>query len=150
MDMALPFAPGPLAEIGEDGHPRRGGFLPPVELARRMWAGSRCAFHAPFRIGDAVERTSTIARVAEKEGKTGPMVFVTVRHAVTAGGRLAMEEEQDIVFLDIPARFSPPAPTPPAAVRVERDGRRRPRHAVPLLGPDLQRPPHPLRPPLRD
>ncbi len=102
----------PASGIGQDGHPRRGGFLPPVELARRMWAGSRCAFHAPIRIGDAVERTSTIARVAEKAGKTGPMVFVTVRHAVAAGGRLAMEEEQDIVYLDIPERFSPPAPTP--------------------------------------
>ena len=106
----LPLAPS--AEIGTDGHPRRGGFLPPVELARRMWAGSRCTFHAPIRIGDAVERTSTIAKVAQKTGAAGAMVFVTVRHATTRDGELLMEEEQDLVFLAIPDRFSPPAPTP--------------------------------------
>ena len=124
----LPLAPGdvlpavwiwlyflprvPASAIGPDGHPRRGGFLPPVPLARRMWAGSRCTFHAPIRIGDAVERTSTIAQVAEKTGAAGAMVFVTVRHAVARGGELLMEEEQDLVFLAIPDRFSPPAPTP--------------------------------------
>jgi 3-methylfumaryl-CoA hydratase len=106
----LPLAP--MAQVGPDGHPQRGGFLPPVDLPRRMWAGSRCTFHAPIRIDDAVERTSTIAKVSQKPGKTGPMVFVTVRHAVSAGGVLAMEEEQDLVFIDIPDRFVPPEPVP--------------------------------------
>ena len=105
----LPLAPS--LGIGPDGHPHRGGFLPPVDLARRMWAGSRCRFHAPIRIGDPVERTSTIAKVAEKTGAAGAMVFVTVHHAVTREGLLLMEEEQDLVFLAIPERFSPPAPT---------------------------------------
>ena len=102
----------PSAGIGPDGHPRRGGFLPPVPLARRMWAGSRCTFHAPIRIGDALERTSTIAKVAEKVRAAGEMVFVTVRHTITRDGTPLMEEEQDLVFLAIPDRFSPPAPTP--------------------------------------
>ena len=106
------LAVAPSSAIGPDGHPKRGGFLPPVPLARRMWAGSRCTFHAPILVGDALERTSTIVKVAEKVGGAGPMVFVTVHHAIARAGALLMEEEQDLVFLDIPARFSPPAPTP--------------------------------------
>ena len=88
------------SELGPDGHPRRGGFLPPVELPRRMWAGGRFAFHAPLRVGDAVVRTSTIEDVVAKEGRTGPLVFVTVRHEVHRdGGReLAAVEHQDIVY----------------------------------------------------
>ena len=115
----LPLAPS--SQIGPDGHPKRGGFLPPIELPRRMWAGSRCRFHAPLRIGDAVERTSTIAKVSEKAGKAGTMVFVTVRHALTGPAGLVMEEEQDIVFLAIPDRFAPPEPTtlPPCDWREE-------------------------------
>ena len=104
----LPSAP--MSQVGPDGHPKRGGFLPPVELPRRMWAGSRCTFHAPVRIGDTLERTSTILNVVEKSGKAGPMVFVTVRHENRANGALAMVEEQDIVYLNIPERFAPPPP----------------------------------------
>jgi 3-methylfumaryl-CoA hydratase len=106
----LPLAPS--AQIGPDGHPRRGGFLPPVPLPRRMWAGSRCTFHGPLHIGARVERISTIRAVSEKSGKAGTMVFVTVNHAVRADGRLVLEEEQDIVYLAIPERFTPPPPTP--------------------------------------
>lgn len=106
----LPLAPS--ATLGPDGHPQRGGFLPPVPLARRMWAGSRCVFHRPVRVGDAVRRTSTVADVKEKTGAAGAMVFVTVRHEVTRDDLLLTEEEQDLVFLAIPDRFSPPAPTP--------------------------------------
>ena len=106
----LPIAPS--AEIGPDGHPRRGGFLPPIELPRRMWAGSRCVFYRPILIGDTVERRSTIASVTEKSGKAGTMVFVTVRHGVSRDGVLLMEEDQDIVYLRIPDRFVAPAPTP--------------------------------------
>ena len=98
--------------LGPDGHPQRGGFLPPVPLARRMWAGSRCTFHAPVRVGDALTRTSTIAKVAQKTGGAGDMVFVTVRHETARGDTLLIEEEQDLVFLAIPERFSPPPPTP--------------------------------------
>jgi 3-methylfumaryl-CoA hydratase len=106
----LPLAP--MAEIGADGHPRRGGFLPPIALPRRMWAGSRCSFDAIVRIGDTVERTSTIQKISEKTGKAGSMVFVTVRHDTHVGSALAMREEQDIVYLPMPERFSLPEPTP--------------------------------------
>jgi 3-methylfumaryl-CoA hydratase len=95
----------PLArqsEIGADGHPKRGGFLPPVPLPRRMWAGSRIDFHAPLRVGQALERTSHIEDVRLKEGRTGPLVFVNVRHEVRADGVLAITDRHDIVYRDLP------------------------------------------------
>jgi len=104
----LPLAPA--AEVGSDGHPKRGGFLPPITLPRRMWAGSRCAFDAPVRIGDRLTRTSRILNVVEKSGKSGAMVFVTVGHEVHSGGALVFAEEQDIVYMPIPDVFAPPAP----------------------------------------
>ncbi|WP_270934018.1 FAS1-like dehydratase domain-containing protein [Falsiroseomonas oryzae] len=86
--------------VGPDGHPKRGGFLPPVhDLPRRMWAGGRVTFHAaPLREGDAVRRTSTILSVTEKAGGTGRLVFVTVKHVVEGPAGVALEEEQDIVY----------------------------------------------------
>lgn len=105
----LPLAP--MGEVGPDGHPKRGGFLPPIELPRRMWAGSRCQFHAPVRIGDTVSKTSTIVKIAEKTGNAGTLTFVTVRHETSAMGLLAMTEEQDLVFMDIAPVWQPPAPT---------------------------------------
>lgn len=107
----LPLAP--MRDIGPDGHPKRGGFLPPIELPRRMWAGSRCAFHAPVRVGDAIERTSEILNVSEKSGRSGALVFVTVRHRVSIEGALAFEEEQDLAYMPTPQRFEAPPPTPP-------------------------------------
>jgi len=101
-----------MAEVGPDGHPKRGGFLPPIELERRMWAGSRVVFPGDLRIGDTVTRTSEILKIADKEGRTGRMVFVTVRHRVSSDRGLAMEEEQDIVYMPIPAVFTPPPPVP--------------------------------------
>jgi len=86
------------SEIDIDGHPKRGGFLPPVDLPRRMFAGARFAFHAPIMIDAAMARVSTIADVAEKIGASGRMVFVTVRHEVFADGVPALTEEQDIVY----------------------------------------------------
>jgi 3-methylfumaryl-CoA hydratase len=106
----LPLAP--MAEVGPDGHPKRGGFLPPVELPRRMWAGGRLAFHAPLRIGADAIRVSTIEAVTEKSGKAGDMVLVTVRHETSCDGVLAITEEQDIVYLTMPERFAPPPVTP--------------------------------------
>ena len=106
----LPLAPA--SEIGPDGHPRRGGFLPPITLPRRMWAGGRLVFHDAPRIGEAITRTSTILKIAEKAGKAGPMAFVTVRHEIATPRGLAVTEEQDIVYLEMPTAFTPPAPTP--------------------------------------
>ncbi len=74
------------SDIGPDGHAKRGGFLPPVPLPRRMWAGSQLEFHAPLRVGDALARTSTIADVTEKSGRTGRLVFVKVRHEIRRQG----------------------------------------------------------------
>jgi len=88
------------SEIGADGHAKRGGFLPPVPLPRRMWAGSQFEFRSPVRIGDAVERNSTIADVTAKEGRTGRLVFVKVRHEVRCNGAAdpAIVEFHDIVY----------------------------------------------------
>jgi 3-methylfumaryl-CoA hydratase len=109
----LYFLPrAPASGIGPDGHPKRGGFLPPVPLPRRMWAGSRCRIAGDIRIGDTITKSSEILNVAEKSGRTGRMVFVTVRHHLLRGESLLIEEEQDIVYMAIPDVFSPPPPTP--------------------------------------
>ena len=106
----LKFAP--MSEIGPDGHPKRGGFLPPVELPRRMWAGSRCRFRAPLRVGDEAEKISTLRKIEQKSGKAGTMVFVTVHHEIRVGAETAVEEEQDIVYMGIPETFRLPEPIP--------------------------------------
>jgi 3-methylfumaryl-CoA hydratase len=100
------------SDTGPDGHPARGGFLPPVGLPRRMWAGSRCTFPGPVRIGDELTKVSTISKVAAKTGRSGEMVFVTVRHAWTRGGAELMAEEQDIVYAGIPETYVPVEPLP--------------------------------------
>ncbi|WP_144137648.1 MaoC family dehydratase N-terminal domain-containing protein [Paraburkholderia sp. BCC1884] len=96
----LPVAP--MSEVGADGHPKRGGFLPPVPLPRRMWAGGRLTFHAPLKVGEHAKRTSTIANIEDKTGRSGRLVFVTVQHTIEAGGELKLEEEHDIVYRDAP------------------------------------------------
>lgn len=106
--LAQPAAP--TANLGSDGHPGRGGFLPPVPLPRRMWAGGNLTFHRPLGVGDHVRRTSRVSDVAIKEGRSGPLCFVTVDHKIEANSMLAIEERQDIVYLGID-----PSPRPPAA-----------------------------------
>ncbi|MDQ2780770.1 MAG: MaoC family dehydratase N-terminal domain-containing protein [Pseudomonadota bacterium] len=108
----LPVAP--RREIGADGHPRRGGFLPPVPLPRRMWAGGRFRFHHPLHVGDAIARTSRIEDVTVKHGRSGALVFVTVRHDITNASGIALTESHDIVYRDNP-RPGAPAPTPQTA-----------------------------------
>jgi len=87
-----------MRDIGPDGHPARGGFLPPVPLPRRMWAGGRLTFHDALRVGDAVTRRSIVRSVALKQGRTGPLCFVTVAHEVSSERGRAIEEEHDIVY----------------------------------------------------
>jgi 3-methylfumaryl-CoA hydratase len=119
----LYFLPqAPAREIGDDGHPRRGGFLPPVPLPRRMWAGGRLAFEQPLRVGERVERESTILSVDGKQGRSGMLVFVTVQHRYRVGGAVALTEEHDIVYRDAPQPgAAPAAPLPaPADVAFER------------------------------
>lgn len=116
--------------IGEDGHPRRDehGLLPPVPLPRRMWAGSRIDFLSPIPVGAALTRATTIDAIKPKRGASGDLLFVTLRHEISANGAPAIREEQDIVFREA-ARAAPapaaaataaaaePAPEPVDAVR---------------------------------
>ena len=105
------------SEIGPDGHAKRGGFLPPVPLPRRMWAGSQFE----LRIGETVTRTSTIHDVTEKSGRTGPLVFVKVRHELRRAGEsaVALTEFHDIVYRELASPNDvapPPKATYPAPV----------------------------------
>lgn len=111
----------PLGGIGRDGHPKRGGFLPPVALPRRMWAGSRLAFAGDLRLGDEVTKASTINSVVMKEGRSGPLCFVTVTHDLTVDGEVRVTEEQDLVYREDP---DPNAPSPtPKPARTDADFR---------------------------
>ncbi|WP_420349562.1 FAS1-like dehydratase domain-containing protein [Pelagibius sp.] len=102
----------PLAELGRDGHPALGKFLPPLGFSRRMWAAGRLTFSGDLRIAEPLHRQSEILSVTEKAGAAGPMVFVRVGHVIEGehGGRI--EETQDIVYLNIPDRFRPPKAVP--------------------------------------
>ena len=106
------------SDVGPDGHAKRGGFLPPVPLPRRMWAGGRFTFTAPLRIGERIARRSQIVDVTAKEGRSGPLVFVVVRHEVSNAGGIAIVEEHDIVYRGAakPGEGAPaPVPAPAEA-----------------------------------
>lgn len=122
----------PPAGLGADGHPAKGGFLPPVPLPRRMWAGGRLRFHQPLLLGSSVTRTSTITAVTEKTGRSGTLVFVTVRHdlgvgegtgagsgkgtGAGSGEEIAVSEEQDLVYREpAPGVLPMPIAAPPPA-----------------------------------
>ncbi len=94
--------------LGSDGHPAKGGFLPPIPLPRRMWAGGRLRYVQPLLLGDTASRTSTILSVEEKNGKSGQLIFVKARHELAGSRGLAISEEQDIVYRE-PASPAPPA-----------------------------------------
>jgi len=99
--------------LGPDGHPARGGFLPPVPLPRRMWAGGRFNFHQPLRVEEAITRVSTVADVTVKGGRSGSLCFVLVKHEISGERGLALTEEHDIVYRDMPGPNDPaPAPKP--------------------------------------
>ena len=88
----------PTAQLAEDGHPEKGGFLPPIPLPRRMWASSSISFDHPLQLGDAISRVSTVAGIEEKSGKSGDLVFVAVDHETHVGERVAIRERQNIVY----------------------------------------------------
>jgi 3-methylfumaryl-CoA hydratase len=113
----------PLATIATDGHPKRGGFLPPVALPRRMWGGSRLAFMHPQRAGSTVTRTSRIADISAKQGRSGPLVFVRVHHELSDAQGLAIVEDHDIVYREMPLAGETP-PQAPAARTDEKYSRR--------------------------
>ncbi len=101
------------SDISTDGHPKKGGFLPPVPLPRRMWASGKVDFHQPLRIGDTVRRVSTVKSVTHKQGGSGNLVFVVVEHAIYAGETLAISDTQNLVYREDPAPGAP-APKPMA------------------------------------
>ena len=97
----------PMSAIGPDGHPKRGGFLPPVELPYRMFAGARFIFHSPLLIGKKARRESKILSIDHKEGRDGPLIFVNISHEIFQGGKLCMEEQCDLVYLGARAPHKP-------------------------------------------
>ena len=107
------------SELGPDGHARRGGFLPPIPLPRRMWAGGRFRFHAPLVLGERAERRSRILAVEEKSGGTGPLVRVTVLHTLSGARGVAVEEEQDLIYREAPRPDAPRPRTRPAPEDVQ-------------------------------
>ena len=113
----------PPSELGRDGHPARGGFLPPVPLANRMWAGGELTFHAPLALGSTVRKRSAVKSVEHKRGRSGDLVFVTVRHEVLDGGAVAVTEDHDIVYKP---------PTPPSSARTAAPAMPVPTHSEPF------------------
>ena len=108
----LATAAVPTTELKDDGHPQMGGFLPPVPLPRRMWAGGEMETLDTLRLGDRVMRISTVSDVTVKEGKSGLLCFVTLRHEVMTDRGIAIRERQDIVYR--------PEPAPDSARRLTR------------------------------
>ena len=118
------------SEIGPDGHAKRGGFLPPVPLPRRMWAGGRLHWHTPLKVGDAVKRVSTIQSVIHKSGRTGDLLFVLVKHEVFNPHGLCLTEEHDIVYRPA-AQATDPVSAPIAASSLVEPGEIWTRDVVP-------------------
>lgn len=112
------WAPEPPGRLGRDGHPQVGGVIPDLGLPRRMWAGGRLRFHQPLRAGVPAVKVTSLAAQARKEGRSGPLGFVTLHHAVTQDGMTCVEEEQDLVYREDPAPDAA-KPTPPDARRDE-------------------------------
>ena len=104
----LYFVDSPSAmETGQDGHPMTGGFLPPVPLPRRMWAAGNYTIHAPIELGHPAAKTSTVTEIKVKQGATGTLLFVTVQHATRQCDQLCIEEEQSLVYREMPNGPSP-------------------------------------------
>ncbi len=106
--------PVPTGELGDEGHARLGGFLPPVPLPRRMWAGGSLTFERPLRFGRPADKRSTVKEITLKEGRTGQLCFVTVEHAISQDGLRCLHEEQTLVYREAPpaepVKLAPPPP----------------------------------------
>ncbi|MGF6513157.1 3-methylfumaryl-CoA hydratase [Pseudomonas sp. BT76 TE3572] len=88
----------PPEELGRDGHPARGGFLPPVPLPNRMWAGGQLEFKKALPLDGSVEKRSSVVSIEHKKGRSGELVFVTVLHEIVHAGEVAISEHHDIVY----------------------------------------------------
>ena len=104
----------PYEDLGRDGHPRPGLVLPDLGLPRRMWAGGQVVWHGPLSEGDTVTRTTTVADITYKTGRSGRLGFLTLDHSYSVAGETCIEERQDIVYRDDPDTDAKP-PAPPAA-----------------------------------
>lgn len=100
----------PISMTGTDGHPARGSFLPPADNRNRMWAGGRVTFDGVLKVGVEAHKTSTVTAIQEKTGRTGSLLFVTVKHDIVQDGKLVVSEEQDIVYRE---------PSPPKLIGTE-------------------------------
>ncbi|MDJ0612482.1 MAG: MaoC family dehydratase N-terminal domain-containing protein [Rhizobiaceae bacterium] len=111
----------PGSELGRDGHPKRGGFLPPVPLPRRMWAGGEIDFINPLSVGNEIKKVSTIEKVKHRDGQSGKLCIVTIGHQFLDGDHLCIDEKQNLVFRGDPEPDAPaPAPvTPPKGAQIE-------------------------------
>ncbi|HDR9482497.1 TPA: MaoC family dehydratase N-terminal domain-containing protein [Burkholderia aenigmatica] len=111
------------SELGHDGHPLKGVFLPDLGLPRRMWAGGRVVFENPLPIGETAVRTSRVLSVEHKEGRSGPLGFVTVEHLIESGGTVAIREEHDIVYRGAvePGAAAPAPKAAPDGAQWQRD-----------------------------
>jgi 3-methylfumaryl-CoA hydratase len=105
----------PMSGLGPDGHPARGGFLPPVPLPRRMWAGGQLAFTGDLLVGDEVRRKSFISDVSLKEGRSGSLIFVAVKHEYYTPRGLALSERHDIVYRELESKTAVAKPADPLA-----------------------------------
>jgi 3-methylfumaryl-CoA hydratase len=110
----------PQAELGPDGHPKRGGFVPPFPLPMRMAAGARITFHAPIPFGADVKRIARIMSISEKQGRTGPLAFLTTRYQIFAGATLCLTEEFDVVFREKSGNDGPAPPGEKRAAKISR------------------------------
>ena len=104
------------SELGADGHPSKGDFLPPISQPRRMWAGSRVQFLGPVPVGSLIDRRTTIAGIVAKPTQAGESVFVTLRHEIIVRDTLVIIEEQDLVYLEPPSVSAVPSAAKPVAV----------------------------------
>lgn len=115
----LYFVDTPRAsDTGADGHPKLGGFLPPVPLPRRMWAAGGMQIERPLRLGEPAERQTRIAAIDAKSGKSGSLLFITLEHRLSQGGTLCISEQQNLVYRAMPqgpAPLPPGEPAPPEA-----------------------------------
>lgn len=110
----LQFTPSAaMGDLGLDGHPKLGGFMPPLPLPRRMWAGSSIRFHTPIRVGQGLSRKTTISSIVPKEGASGHLCFVTLQHRIHADDRLAVVEDQTIVYRESVTPNPDAVPRPP-------------------------------------
>ncbi len=97
----------PAGALGRDGHPKKGGFLPPVLLPRRMWAGGEITAYSPIIIGKEITRRSTIESIREKSGRTGALCIITVRHELYDDKKRCVVERQNLVYREDPKQGHP-------------------------------------------